>query len=215
MFGCLGRLGCLVLIVAMAGGAYITRHRWLPHVVPGKGSTMASAEWKPVSLAGAERARRALARLGADGGPVYANVAPEDLASYVLDTALVAFVEGGRTLEAAVRDDALLLRVTLSVADLNLENVPFVGRLKDRTAVVSVEGPLSVVAEGQGELRVRNISVDAYDVPGPATTRVTRAVAGRLKLQGRRDDAIGFSLPAQIADLRVNRGTITLYKAAR
>lgn len=215
MFGCLGRLGCLVLIVALAGGAYLSRHRWMPHVMPGKGSALAAAEWEPVSSDGAERARRALARLAAEGGPVYANVAPEDLASYLLDTALVAFVEGGRSLEASVRDDALLLRTTISVADLNLENIPFVGRLKDKTAIVAVEGPLAVVAPGQGELRVRLISVDAFDVPGPATTRVTRAVAGRLRLQGTRDDALGFALPPQIADLRVNRGTITLYKAAR
>jgi hypothetical protein len=85
----------------------------------------------------------------------------------------------------------------------------------DKTATVIIGGTLSIGRPGYAEWRVRTIRVDAIAVPGPMLSRVTRALARRLERTGTRDDAIEFALPAEVADLRVNDTTITLYKAAK
>lgn len=214
MFGCLRRVGCLALFVLVAGAAYITRHRWMPLVLPGRGEDLAAQSWKPISADGAARARRAMVRLNEPTGPVFANLSPEELASFILDSA-ARLTDPPRPVEAAVQRDKFLLRTTVRVADLGVENVPFLGGVADKTVTVIVGGTLSVERPGMGEWRVKTIRVDAIDVPGPMLARVTRTLARGMRRAGTRDDAFGFGLPAQVADLRVDNGKITLYKAAK
>jgi hypothetical protein len=213
MFGCLRRVGCLALFLLVAGAAYFTRHRWMPHVLPGRGEDVASFTWKPITADGAARVRRVMVRLNEPTGPVFANVSPEDLASFILDSAANT-TETPRPVEAAVQGDKFLLRTTVRVADLGVENVPFIGGA-DKTATVIVGGTLSVERPGLGEWRVTTVRVDAIDVPGPILARVTRALARHLQRAGTRDDSFAFALPAQVADLRIDNGKITLYKAAK
>jgi hypothetical protein len=214
MFGCLRRVGCLALFVLVAGAAYITRHRWMPLVLPGRGADVASLTWKPISTDGAARVRRVMVRLNEPTGPVFANVSPEDLASFILDSAANT-TQTPRPVEAAVQGDRFLLRTTVRAADLGLENVPFLGGVADKTVSVLVGGTLTVERPGFGELRVTTLRVDAIEVPGPMLARVTRTLARNMRRAGTRDDAFGFALPPQVADLRIDKGKITLYKAAK
>lgn len=214
MFGCLRRVGCLALLIIVAGAAYITRHRWIPLVLPGHGENVAAFAWKPISADGAARARRALVRLNEPTGPVFANVSPEELASFILDS-VAKTTETPRPVEAAVQRDMFLLRTTVRVGDLGLENVPFVGGAADKTATVVIGGTLTVERPGLGEWRVKTVRVDAIEVPGPILARATRALARYMQRAGTRDDSFGFALPPQVADLRVDKGKITLYKAAK
>jgi hypothetical protein len=213
MFGCLRRVGCLALLVVIAGAGYITRHRWIPLVLPGRGDDVASLSWKPLSSDAAVRARRAIVRLDEPTGPVFANLTPDELASFILDSTAVSVP--ARPVEAAVQRDRFLLRTTWRVADLGVENVPFLGTVTGKTATVVIGGSLSVPRPGLGEWRVTTIRIDAVEVPGPMLARVTRAIARRMQRAGTRDDAFGFALPAQVADLRLDKDKITLYKAAK
>jgi hypothetical protein len=215
MFGCLRRVGCLALLVIVAGAAYITRHRWVPLVLPGRGTDVTSLEWKPISSGAGARARRAMVRLDQPTGPVFANLSADEFASFILDSVARGLAESARSVEAAVQRDRLLLRTTLRIGDLGVENVPFLGGVADKTATVLIGGTLSVERPGFGEWRVKTIRVDAIEVPGPMLGRVTRELARRMRRAATRDDAFGFALPAQVADLRIDQGKITLYKAAK
>ena len=215
MVGCLRRVGCLALFLLVAGAAYVTRHRWVPLVLPGRGDDVASLHWKPISSDAAALARRAMVRLDQPTGPVFANLSPDEFASFILDSTARGMADPPRPVEAAVQRDKFLLRTTLRVADLGLENVPLLGGVGDKTATVVVGGTLSVLRAGLGEWRVKTIRVDAIDVPGPMLTRVTRTLARRMQRAGTRDDAFGFALPPQVADLRIDKDKITLYKAAK
>lgn len=214
MFGCLRRVGCLAIFLLVAGAAFISRHRWLPLVLPGRGDDMASISWKPISSDGVSSAKRIITRLDQPTGPVFANLTPAEFASFILDSAARGMTDTPRPVEAGVQRDKFLLRTTLRVADLGVENVPFLGGM-NKTATVLVGGTLAVVRPGAGEWRVNTIRVDAIEVPGPMLSRVTKALARRMRREATRDDAFGFALPAQVADLRVNKDKITLYKAAK
>ena len=59
MFSCLGRLGCLFLILVAGAYAYLTRDRWIARVTGGTDST--TVTWQPVTDPGAKEAEQALA----------------------------------------------------------------------------------------------------------------------------------------------------------
>ncbi len=92
-------------------------------------------------------------------GQVFVNVSAEDLASYLLDSTSMGFGDGARPAEAAIRDDRFLLRTKLRVADLGLDDVPFLGRVAATTATVVIGGTLSVERPGLGEWHVKSIDV--------------------------------------------------------
>jgi hypothetical protein len=215
MLGCLRRLGCLVLLAAIICGGYLTRHRWMPLVPVVRHAPAVTLEWKPVSVEGAVRARNAIANLDRRDGQVFVNVSAADLASYLLDSTALGFGDGARTAEAAIHEDRFLVRTKLRVSDLGLENVPFLGAVAGKTAMVVIGGTLSVERPGLGEWRVKSLLFDAIEVPAVAIPRVAGAVASRMHRASVHDDAFGFKLPRQVADVRVHNGTITLYKAAR
>jgi hypothetical protein len=213
MFGCLRRVFGFVFLLAMVGGLYVTRHRWVPLVTPAGRDAIAELDWKPLTLDGAVRARRAVARLENPDGVVFANVDVADFASFLLDSLVQGIRDGTRPAEAAVRDDRILLRTQVRVGDFGPENLPLLGGVANRSATLIIGGRLRVDRPGLGEWIVDELILDAVSIPGPAVPRLTQVIATRLQRAGTRDDALGFSLPGQIGDVRVRPGTITLYKA--
>ncbi len=213
MSGCLRQIGCLVVLCVLALGASVTRHRWLPLVTPAGRDVVAELPWTPLSREGAARARHAVDGLSRQNGPVFANVAPADLASFLLDSLVRGITTGDRVAEVATRDDRILIRTEVRVSDFGPEFLSTIGGVAGRRAGLMLGGRLRVDRPGIGELVIDEIIVDAVSIPGPAIPRVTRALAVRLKRSGLRDDALGFALPGQIGDLRVKGGMITLYKS--
>jgi hypothetical protein len=219
MTGCLGRLGCtlvgLTVLLVFAGGAFYTRHRWLPLVTPGDGNAMASLEWTKLSPEGATRARRAIERFDRIDGPVFANVSAADLASFLLDSATTGITLGERVVEATLRRDQILLRTRLRVGDLGADNLPLLGGVADKTATVVIGGTLAVARPEVGVWRAREIDVDAISVPGWAVPRVAREVGRYFRLMQSEPGAFQFALPSQVADVRVGERAVTLYKAVQ
>jgi hypothetical protein len=201
------------MLLVFAGGAYYTRHRWMPLVRPGSDSGIAGLEWTPLTPEGAARARAAIDRFKRVDGPVFANVAPADLAAFLIDSASTGITLGERVVEATLRRDQVLLRTRLRVGDLGADNLPMLGGVADRTATVIIGGTLAVERSGAGVWRVREIDVDAISVPGWAVSRVAREVGRYLRLDQSEPGAFQFTLPQQVADVRVGGTAITLYKA--
>src|SRR6185503_15053532 len=85
MFGCARRLGCLAVLLIGAGAAWLYRDKWIRIVRPER-SVEAVADapvWQPISDEGASRARGSVEALAKKSGPVFANIAAADLASYI------------------------------------------------------------------------------------------------------------------------------------
>jgi hypothetical protein len=221
MTGCLRRVGCALIIVLVLAAAYVTRHRWLPLVTHQSHDVVKGLVWKPLDADGARRAQRGVARLHPFDGPVFANVGAADFAAFVLDSAVQGIKDGSRPAEAAAHDDKIYLRVQLRVADLGAENVPLLGGVANKTATMVIGGTLGLARPGIGEWTVNEMHVDAIEIPGAAIPRLTGALvrhwrqgqAGAAPNEGVPDGSLAFSLPPEIADLRVHNGTLTLYKA--
>ena len=96
--GCLRRIGCLLIVVLLAYGAWVTRdrwRRWLPvsqglrtHVV---GPDTTEGVWSPVTTGGANHAEHLILTLGERSGPVFASMPPEEFAAYMLMDVTVLF----------------------------------------------------------------------------------------------------------------------------
>jgi hypothetical protein len=218
MFGCLGRLGCLIVLALAAAVGWLTQDSWLPKVrarlLSAPPVTTSSAKWEPLTAEGADRARAAVAKLSLRNGPVYVNVAAGDLAAFVLDSILHGFSPAATNAEAMARDDRLYLRAQVSVSDLGGPKTlgPLSAMLEGKQEL-ALRGRLEVLKPGRAQFRVDEVALKELKLP---VALIPRLVA-RIGMSGRdasvAADAIPVRVPAELADVRVGRGRITLYKA--
>lgn len=220
--GCLRSIGCLVVAVAIAAGAWVTRASWLPlvrHQVNGGTSGGAAASstaavWEPLSDSASERARTIIARLGARSGPVFANLSAGELASYLRTELARQLPPSAEGIEAAVIGDQLVVRASVRLADLG--GAGALGPLGDmfgQRETVRFGGTLEVVRSGLGQFRVRSIAVRDLSLPAPLIPRVLKSVERGTRPPGVAIDALPLAIPPYIADARIRNGRITLYKA--
>jgi hypothetical protein len=76
MFGCIRKLGCLVVLL-LAVVLYMTRGLWYDRVrarIDGGSAEVATSTWEPLSEAAGRRAERAVESLGSNSGPVFVNL---------------------------------------------------------------------------------------------------------------------------------------------
>jgi hypothetical protein len=215
MFGCLGRIGCLVLAVLIAGAAWLTRDAWYPRIRARVVATTppAAARWEPLTPEGAARARAALESLTRKNGPVFVNVNPADLAALVLDSVVHGFSPGATGAEVLSRDDHLYLRAQVSVADLG--GPGSLGPLSSLVAgkqEFTVRGRLEAVRPGWAQFRVDEIALKELKLPSAVIAKLVGRIATKDRDAATPADAIPLRIPREIADVRTGKGRITLYK---
>ncbi|MFI5311351.1 MAG: hypothetical protein ACHQQ3_08975 [Gemmatimonadales bacterium] len=216
MFSCLGRLGCLVIALALAAVAWFTHDAWLPKVRARLGAApppAVEAKWEPLTAEGAARARSAFEKLSEKNGPVYLNLAAGDFAAFVLDSVLRGVSDGVTNGEALARDDRLYLRAQVNVADLGGANAlgPLSGVVSGRQAL-TLRGTLDLVKPGRAEFRVDEISVGDLKLPAAVIPRLTGRLAMKERDKTTAPEAIPFHVSRTLGDLRVGKGRVTLYK---
>lgn len=217
MRGCLQGIGCLVLIAVVAVGGWMTRSRWLPrlglddHASAAAGSL--AERWAPVTEEGSARAKQTVERLGSRTGPVFANIAPADLVSYLFEALSRELPPSAENVEAAVIGDRLYVRASVKLADFGGRGAlgPLAGVLGDREPV-RFGGTLDIVKPGLAEFRVLDLQVKDLSIPPPMIPRLLQSVARGRRPAGVSPDALPLGVPAYIADVRVHDGAITLYK---
>lgn len=211
MSGCFRSVGCLVVILVLAVGAWVTRDRWR-HVIPGMEPT-AEIAYVPVTEARRAQGRELVTSLGQRSGPVFVNLTAAEASALVLTDArqrLPAFVGG---VDAAVVGDRLVLRSELDPAELKgMDGLGPLARMLESRQRVTLSGTLDIAEPGRALFTVQDVRVNDLAVPSPAIATLMRQLDRRERAPGTPDRAIGFDVPPYVGDVRVSKGRVTLYK---
>ncbi len=223
--GCIGRLGCLVLLVVLAGIGWFYRDRWM-HLVGGqsdaRGDTAVVAGmgregvWEPLTPQGGERARRAVDALRRADGPRAVTVSVSDLAAYVYQELARQLPPSADSVEATAIGDQLHVRASVRLQELGGRDAlgPLAAMLGDRERL-QIGGTLRVVRPGLGELVVREIRVGQLRIPAALIPRILRQTSRRARPAGVSESALPLTLPDHIGSVQVAGGNVTIYKAVR
>ncbi|MGH7654482.1 MAG: hypothetical protein ACREN6_07455 [Gemmatimonadaceae bacterium] len=225
MFGCIWRLGCLLMLAACAAAAWFTRDAWLPsarkrlHLPPAAVTApavtaVAAAKWEPLTPEGAVRARDAIATLQSRSGRVYVDVAAGDLAAYAIGPAIRELSHDSTGAEALARDERLYVRAMVNVADLADATAlgPLATMLNGRQEV-TVRGRLEVVGSGRAEFLVDEIAFKELQLPSALIEKIVSRLQVKSRTAGTPKNAIRFTIPRELADVRIAKGHVVLYKS--
>ncbi|MFN2563382.1 MAG: hypothetical protein ABR499_00050 [Gemmatimonadaceae bacterium] len=223
--GCIGRLGCLILLALLAAVGWLTRESWLPMIrgaAPGGGDTagaIASREgvWQPLTAQGGERTRRALEALQQPNGPAAVTVGAADLGAYVYQELARQLPPSADSVEAMAVGDQLHVRASVRLQELGGRDVlgPLAGMLGDRERL-QLGGNLRVVRPGLGELVVREIHVGQLRIPSALIPRLLRQASRRRERPaGVSESGVPLRLPDYIGDVRVAGGDVTIARVVR
>jgi hypothetical protein len=219
--GCIGRLGCLVMLILLAGVAWLFRDRWLHLVNEGRSARSDTAVvvaregvWQPLTPQGGERARRALAQLEQPNGPANVTVTVPDLAAYVYQELARQLPPSADSVEAMVRGDRLYLRASVRIQELGAKEMlgPLAAMLGDRERL-EIGGNLRVVRPGLGELVVRELRVGQLPVPPGLIPRIVRQISRRDRPPEISESGLPLRLPNHIGAVRIADGTMTITRA--
>ncbi len=213
MFGCIGRIVVLAVLVVVGAVAWFTRDRWLgPKVAPAPAAL--TTDWKPVTDSAGARVHAQLQNLGTRGGKAYVNVKAADLLAYVMSSFRGLLPASATGVQARVAGDLLMVKGDVNVAEIGGAKVlgPLAGMLSGREPL-EIGGTLELLKPGFAQLRVKSIRVKELDIP----SRLIPSIMGQLRKgprpEGLADDGVALALPANVGDIRVNDGKITVYGA--
>ena len=216
MFSCLRRLGCLLIVALCAAAAWFTRDSWYPQVRARFGAApgvSATAKWEPLTPEGAARGRVAFETLARPNGPVFVNLSAGDFASFVLDETLHRFSAAATLPEAMARDDRLYLRAQVSVADLGGPQT--LGPLSlDGKQAFTIRGRIEVLTPGRAQFRLDQVALGDLPLPSAIIERLVARVAVRGRDSTIAADAVPVRVSRDLADVRIGKGRVTLYKNA-
>jgi hypothetical protein len=225
MFGCIWRLGCLIVLGACAAAAWLTRDAWLPaarkrlHMAPAPATAPAvtaasAAKWEPLTPEGAARARDAIATLQSRSGRVYVDVAAGDLAAYAIGPAIRELSHDTTGAEALARDERLYVRATANVADLaDATALGPLGTVLNGRQEVTVRGRLEVIGTGRAEFLVDEIAFRELQLPSALIDKIVSRLQVKGRTAGTPKNAIRFTIPRELADVRIAKGHVVLYKS--
>ena len=100
--GCIARIGCLILLVCLAIGAWFTRDRWLPKITGKPVGTSTTPGWEPLTPEAGATGKKKLEELARPSGPVFTNLSATEVASYVFQTLARTIPAKADSAEAAV-----------------------------------------------------------------------------------------------------------------
>jgi hypothetical protein len=216
--GCIARLGCLLLLAALAVGGWFTRDLWMPerfrtHAAAASHAT--GGGWEPITSTGAERAKVALDKLSEPRGQAFQTLSSSDLASYAVHALSPGLVGTADSIQTRVVGDAVTMRASVRTADLGsiVSLGPLAGMLGDREPV-ELTGTFHVVKPGLAEFDVSDAKIRDLPIPRGMIATLIRKVGG-TRPAGLSETALALPIPRYIGDIRVSNGKVTLYKSVQ
>jgi hypothetical protein len=221
MKGCIRRLGCLVLIIALVALWY-----WYARVRPAASTTVlttaavvssTTAGWQPLTAADAERGRAAVEALARRSGPVFANLSPAEAASYIFLVVAKQLPPSARNAEASIVGDRLYVRSEVDLKDFGGSGqLGALGMLLGSRDSVQLGGTIHMVKPGLAEFQVQDVKLGKLEVPKSLIPRlITQMTHGKNKGLGISESSLPMVMPAYISDVRIANGKITLYKSVK
>jgi hypothetical protein len=208
MFGCIRKLGCLVILAVALAAAYF----WWARVPDDEAApTARPVVWEPLSPALGAQGRAAVDALGA--GQTYAALSAGQVASYIFLEMANTLPESAENLEAAVINDRLAVRGLVSLADIGGSRIlgPLAQMLSERDTLL-LAGTVNVLATGEGQFVIRELRFGSFRVPSGIIPRIVRQIDKTEDRGPMAPNAISLPLPPGVADVRVGGGLVTLYR---
>jgi hypothetical protein len=213
MFGCLRRLGCLVLLALIAAVWY-----WYARVEPARsgktGSSYVAGAWEPLTLPNAVKGQRAVESIGQRSGPVFANLSASEAASYIfLAASKGQLPPSAQEISSSIIGDRLYVRTMLALNELGAKKVlgPLAGMLSERDTVV-LGGTMKVIRPGLGQFLVEDVKIGALKIPSPLIPGLVAQMRRGVIPAGVAQNGFPMPLPDYISDIRIANGRITVYK---
>lgn len=214
MFSCLGRLGCLFLLLIAGVFAYLSRERWLPRVFGDRGA--APVTWEAVNPPGAKKAGDALAALERAGGPAYVTVSAAELAALMVESTGHRLPAALDSVQAAIDSETVRIRALVKLDDIRgLDALGPLSGLLDKQERIELTGTMSVIRPGLGEFRVASVKVADLSLPRAAIPRLLARLDASARPPGVAPNGLAITIPDYIGDVRVARGQVTLYRRAK
>ena len=206
MFGCLRRVGCLVLL------AVIVAAGWYWWTVKAPAGAVAAGVWKPVTASDADRGAAAVASLRATQGKVFANLTPAEAVAYLIQTTAKQLPPSSTDVEAMVADDQLHVRAVVPLRELGAERAlgPLASMIGARDTV-ELAGRVTLVRPGLAQMHVTKAQIHAFDIPKAMLPKLVQQIRHESP-EGIAPDAFPIPLPSYIGDIRIADGKVTLYK---
>jgi hypothetical protein len=156
-----------------------------------------------------------LGALAQPTGPAYVTVSAADLAAVLSGGLARALPASANSAQVAIDDNLVRLRAVIPLRELGGDGIPALigGVLTDRDTV-EMAGTLELAHAGVAQYRVRELRVRSIDIPPRLIPPLMRSLRNRaMQRDSLPGDAVGIPLPRSVADVRVSRGQVTLYKA--
>jgi hypothetical protein len=223
MTGCFRRVGCLVLIIALAAGWY-----WYARVRPNSpanpaatsattGVIITNTGWQPLSQADADRGRIAVESLAQRSGPVFANLSPAEAASYIFLVVAKQLPPSAKNAEASIEGDRLYVRSEVDLKDFGgAGQLGTLGMLLGSRDSVLLGGSIHMLKPGLAEFLVQKARIGKLDVPESLIPKLIAQMKKKGKqVEGIAPNGLPMVMPSYISDVRIANGKITLYKSVR
>jgi hypothetical protein len=213
MFGCIRKLGCLVLLLLIGGGVYLYMQR--NDKSSATVTTSRRPVWEPITALNAERGKREVESLRDSRGPVFANHTGADAASFIFLSAARQLPKGAENASASVQNNELVVRSTIRLSDFGVKKVlgPLSGILGERDTLL-LGGHINIVQPGLGEFQVTRLKIGNLTVPSPLIPRLLNELRKGERPVGVSANALPMPVPEYISDVRIANGRITVYKNA-
>jgi hypothetical protein len=217
MFGCIGRMGCGLLLMILGAAGWHYRDVWMP-----KAKELITAEmpwdhdeWRPLTAAGARRTELRMEQLKEPTGPAYVNVSGAEFAAWTLRRSLDGIFSVDSVPEALVADGTLYLRMRVKLSDLGgRDQLGAIAGLFGDAEPLTIAGRIEGVHPGLARYRPTEVAVKDLKIPPAALIRLLTRWSPGIRPDSVGGSALAIPLPTHVADVRVTGRRVTLYKAA-
>ena len=222
MQGCLKRAGCLVIIIVLAAVWYWYARvespaaATAPATATATTATSVSSGWHRLTSADAERGRVAVQSLERQAGPVFANLSPAEVASYIFLVVAKQLPPSAKNAEAAIIGDRLYVRSEVDLKDFGgAKSLGPLGLLLGERDSVRFGGTINMLRPGLGEFLVQEVKLGRIEVPSALIPRLLTQMKRGKTVEGISQNGLPMVMPPYISDVRISNGKITLYKSVK
>jgi hypothetical protein len=204
------------VVAVLAVGGWFTRPYWYPRVRSMVVATPPAdtIAWTPITPEAAAAGTKAAERLVAKNGPVYASLTPAEFVAWQLTPAMKILGNAAAKPEASVQGELLLVRASVAVNELgDPRSLGPLGSMLDGRQPVLIGGRLSMLKPGLLGMTVTQMTVNELRLPSALIDRIVRRIAVKQRTDSLAPDVIAITVPDAVADVRITKGKVVLYKA--